>query len=519
MAFSISPDMNLPIPNVGTEPGPNYAFDVNNCLTLIDSHDHTPGKGVPITPDALNINASVDMQDESLINTMSIVFFLQNAQPAVSKSLYAFPGGESPALPDLWYYDGVTQIQITKAGTVNSTAASIPGESYSGGTFFWKQGSGSTTPANFDIGNITLRPNVASTTNGTTISGASSGAFSLVLPNASLSLFPSGLPASTVLNTTDASGNVSTLSAGTTGQVLESQGTAGPPLWTTPIANKAPTLQIFNNTMYYTFTVNALTVQTDAGAFYNNAMSGHTFVVVYTAAVGATTLVCSANGAPPASGLLTLSSGTGQGSITFTFQVSGASYQLPTVQTPLYIVVTGVGGGGGGTAGNSGGAASVGTSTLFGPASMLVAAGGGAGAGAGSGGGGGGAGSTTLSSGVILIAGGSGTGGSQSSGGTAPNGGAGGNSPFGGGGGGGGGNNNSNAGTANTGGGGGGAGALGTNPSGAGGGAGGYFKAYIPSPSASYTFQVGAGGAAGPASGQSGAAGGSGIIIVEEYYQ
>ena len=36
MSFTNSPNMNLPIPTVGGEPGPNYATDVNSSLTLVD---------------------------------------------------------------------------------------------------------------------------------------------------------------------------------------------------------------------------------------------------------------------------------------------------------------------------------------------------------------------------------------------------------------------------------------------------------------------------------------------------
>lgn len=73
----------------------------------------------------------------------------------------------------------------------------------------------------------------------------------------------------------------------------------------------------------------------------------------------------------------------------------------------------------------------------------------------------------------------------------------------------------------NTGSGGGGAGTGTTANAGGGGGAGGYFEKIITSPSASYSYSVGAAGTAGTAgtSGFAGTAGGSGIIIVEAYFQ
>lgn len=514
MATNITPNMQLPVPVAGQEPGPQYAFDVDSCFTLLDSHDHSPGRGVQITPSGLNINASFNIQNQQLNNVGSALFFLQTAQPVLSQSLYAFPGGESPARPDLWYYDGTTQIQITKAGNVNAAAASIPGESYSGGTFFWKQGSGSSVPANFDIGSITIRPNVASTSNGSTVLGATSGSFSLQLPNASTSLLPSGLPASTVLATVDSSGNISTLAAGTSGQVLTSQGISGPPQFISPTVNKAPTIQQFKATSYFTFTTIALTVATNAGAAYTN--NGQTFTVVYNAAIGATTLVCAATGAPTSSGVLTFSSGTGQSTIVFSSEVSGASYQLPSGPSPLYIKVTAVGAGGGGSSGNGGGNGGTGGNSTFGSASLIVATGGGGGSSnGGAGGGPGGAGgipTSTLSSAILTI-------GAQ--GGAAQNVSASTGSSGGGSGAGGGGVENTGGfpGAANTGGGGGGAGSSSTNVPGSGGGSGGAVIAFISSPSSSYPFVTGAGGGGGTGGGTNGGSGGSGIIVVEEYYQ
>jgi len=70
-------------------------------------------------------------------------------------------------------------------------------------------------------------------------------------------------------------------------------------------------------------------------------------------------------------------------------------------------------------------------------------------------------------------------------------------------------------------GGGGGGGSAGGN-AGAGGGAGAYCEKFISSPSASYTYAVGAGGAAGTTGGGSGSAAGgagaTGLIIIDEYY-
>lgn len=206
MAFTTSPNMNLIIPGVGTEQGPDYAFDVNASLTLIDQHDHTPGNGVQITPAGLNINTSLTMNGNDLTHINDLTF-LQQGFSSVPLSLYVAPGGESPVpIGDLWYNDSNgTAIQITENGIVKTVASSIPGESYAGGTFFWTQAQSAlpTTPANFDIGHITIRPNIAATTFGVVINppGSISSLYSLFLPV---------IPASTKIMQMDASGQMLT---------------------------------------------------------------------------------------------------------------------------------------------------------------------------------------------------------------------------------------------------------------------------------------------------------------------
>lgn len=186
MSILISPNMSLPVPVVGTEQGPDYALDVNSCLTLIDGHDHSPGSGVQVTPAGLNINTTLTFNSQQATNVLSVSFTAQGTASAVLQSLSVAPGTESPdPIQDLWYTDGAgTAIQITAGGLVNSTVGSLPGESYSAGTFFWKQGTGSTIPANFDIGSIVLRPNVAATSFGTTLQppSAIASAYTLTLP-------------------------------------------------------------------------------------------------------------------------------------------------------------------------------------------------------------------------------------------------------------------------------------------------------------------------------------------------
>ncbi len=154
--------------------------------------------------------------------------------------MYAAPGGENPAIQDLWYNDSNgTTIQLTKAGIVNATIASLEGESYSTGTFTWTQAQDAlpTTPANFDIGSVTIRPNTAGTTNGVLIQppGSLAALVSMVLSPFNLTL-PAAAPAFTNLLTISSAGVIGNgISLGTVGQILTSNGASSSPSFQTAI--------------------------------------------------------------------------------------------------------------------------------------------------------------------------------------------------------------------------------------------------------------------------------------------
>ena len=205
------------------------------------------------------------------------------------------------------------------------------------------------------------------------------------------------------------------------------------------------------------------------------------------------------------------------------FTSGSGTYTTPASVKYIKVNMVGGGGGGSGSGTSGGGNGSAGTSSTFG-SSLLTAALGSSGAYGSAAGGAGGA--ATVSSPAIGsgVTGGAG-GGSASTGATSTiqwSGADGGISALGGSGRG----SNQSAGgaaAANSGSGGAGGGMSGTASAltGCGGGAGGYLEAIIPSPSATYSYTVGAAGSGGSAgtSGSAGGNGGSGVISVTEYYQ
>lgn len=162
--FTIDPNMGFPNPTPGIDPGPDYANNLQASLTTIGLHDHSPGKGVLITPNGMNINADLLMNQNNLTLVKTINFDPQLASlPGVSPNL----GALYVAGNELYYNDEVGNVvPITLNGSVNSGAGSISGlpsgtasASFSGGTFVWR--ASTNTGANMDFASAIFRNNTA----------------------------------------------------------------------------------------------------------------------------------------------------------------------------------------------------------------------------------------------------------------------------------------------------------------------------------------------------------------------
>ena len=164
---TISPNMGLPGPLVGVDPGPDWANNLNSCLGILDQHNHAAGSGVQITPSGLNINADLSINSNNLTAVKTVNFNDQGSSlPGSSPNL----GCVYVAGSELYYNDEVGNVvQITNGGSVNAGSGSITGlpsgtasASYSAGskTFIWQ--SSTSTPANMDFGSAIFRNIVAS---------------------------------------------------------------------------------------------------------------------------------------------------------------------------------------------------------------------------------------------------------------------------------------------------------------------------------------------------------------------
>lgn len=196
--------MSLPIPQVGNEAGPQYATDVNSCLTIVDGHNHSPGYGVAVLPSGLNINSVLTFQNNYATNLLAVRFQPQTIAltgPADLGELYELNN-------DLFYIDGVgNQVRITQSGAVAGTPGSIANllppasASYNSGTQTFIFQSAANTPANIDGGSFVFR-DITANSHGITMSAPTALAadYNLTLPSA--------LPGSQKFLSLDAAGNI-----------------------------------------------------------------------------------------------------------------------------------------------------------------------------------------------------------------------------------------------------------------------------------------------------------------------
>lgn len=201
MAFTISPNMFLRVPAVGNEQGPDYALDINyDLLSVIDTHDHTAGKGVQITPAGININSLLSLNNNFLTDIAGLTLLAQSVVPAINT---IYQSGD-----DLFFVDGIgNNIRITQSGGVAGSPGSISNltppasVNYVSGSQTFVFQSNVNTAANLDAGSILLRNLSPNSTFAVTLNAPAglSNNYSLTLPQ---------LPLQQSFMTLDASGNM-----------------------------------------------------------------------------------------------------------------------------------------------------------------------------------------------------------------------------------------------------------------------------------------------------------------------
>lgn len=197
-----TPNMGLSLPTVGVTAGPQYATDINNALTIIDAHDHTPGSGTAIPSTGLNINADLSFQGNNATVLRSARFSAQPSVIAEATDLNCL----SVSGVDLYYNDGNgNQVRITQSGGVAGSPGSIASlaspasATYVAASdkFVWQ--SDANTSADMDFGAAIMRNNTPSSFALTLEPPSLSSNYTITLPT---------LPVSQKIMTLDASGNM-----------------------------------------------------------------------------------------------------------------------------------------------------------------------------------------------------------------------------------------------------------------------------------------------------------------------
>lgn len=217
--INYSTNMNLPVPTVGEASGPDWASNLDSCMTILDAHDHSPGNGVQITPSGININADLPFNSSYGITTIKKVSFTSQV------SALTGTGFASNVAGNLYWNDGSgNQVQITSGGGVAGSPGSIgsltapAAATYSAGSklFTWTADSGKS--AAMDNGAVTIRETNVASAKGITLASPSALASDYQLT------LPAAVPASTQYMTSTSSGVLSFSTADTIGAAMTSTG-------------------------------------------------------------------------------------------------------------------------------------------------------------------------------------------------------------------------------------------------------------------------------------------------------
>jgi hypothetical protein len=158
--MSTTQNMGLTVPDVSVTTGPQWAQQINSDLSIIDSHNHTPGSGVQIPTAGIDINDDLSFnQSYSPLDVKSVGFTSQGSTISSLINRVYVSGG------NLYFNNGSgTPVQITTGSSIVGASGTITGTgftaSFATDTFSWRVTSGSLN-ANMDCGPVLIRPPTA----------------------------------------------------------------------------------------------------------------------------------------------------------------------------------------------------------------------------------------------------------------------------------------------------------------------------------------------------------------------
>ena len=321
-AYVTTPNMSLSQPTIGVDTGLTWEQLMNSNASTIDSHNHTPGNGVQIPPNGLNINGPLTFQNNSATNLQSSVYQPQAASLPQIDALYVIS-------KDLYYNDGNSNvIQITSGGSLAVTGSSISDGSgnsaaFSGGVLVVQNTS--TQPDNIQVASVLLG-NATPSSNYLTLNPPSSMAANISETLPTLPLVPSIVQM--------ASNGVMSAALTVDGTTLANSGTslsvANGGIGTTQLASGAVTYpKIGTSNIVFSSSTGAFTTSATSPATITNASvtittSGHP-VDIYLQSDGTVSAIVGIIYANTANGIIYVERG-GSGIAAYQF---GADINLP----------------------------------------------------------------------------------------------------------------------------------------------------------------------------------------------
>lgn len=179
-----TPYMGLGVPVVGVDTGLTWENTVNANSSILDSHNHSAGSGVPIGVSGLSINADLPFNSNDAVSLRSVRFTAQ-ASPITATSPDL--GCIYVSGVDLYYNDlNSNQVKLTSGGLVNATSSGISSgtnsASFVGSTLVVN--AASNTPANIKGASILIGQTAVSGSDYITLSppAAIASNYSIALP-------------------------------------------------------------------------------------------------------------------------------------------------------------------------------------------------------------------------------------------------------------------------------------------------------------------------------------------------